>query len=175
MRFGRAQRRRSCRQSDSALQPTGRNAELCITPWNARPKPEASAAYWSPLPDPEPTQEWHRSISDTGWRPSRHQSRRFRGRGAAAPWVARNLAFVRAAFRSHISFPRSVLLCPGSAACRKTAIIPTVTHGDQNLSLRRRRQSRISNVTRWPLALRLRADPSKAHVFAHSVWRWREH
>ena len=31
-----------------------------LSPWNARPKPVASAAYWSPLPDPEPKaeQEW---------------------------------------------------------------------------------------------------------------------
>ncbi len=31
-----------------------------LSPWNARPKPVASAAYWSPLPDPEPKadEEW---------------------------------------------------------------------------------------------------------------------
>ena len=35
-----------------------------------RPKREASAAYWSPLPDPEPREErdWARSVHDTGWR-----------------------------------------------------------------------------------------------------------
>ena len=50
------------------------NLDRGISPWNARPKPEPSAAYWSPLPDPEPksSQEWRHSISDTGWRPSRH-------------------------------------------------------------------------------------------------------
>ena len=47
------------------------NMDRGISPWNARPKPEPSAAYWSPLPDPEP-REWARSISDTGWRLSRH-------------------------------------------------------------------------------------------------------
>ena len=31
-----------------------------ISPWNARPRAEPSAAYWSPLSDPEPldTQDW---------------------------------------------------------------------------------------------------------------------
>ena len=31
-----------------------------VSPWNARPKPQPTAAYWSPLPDPEPreAQEW---------------------------------------------------------------------------------------------------------------------
>ena len=31
-----------------------------ISPWNARPAPQPSAAYWSPLPDPEPVaeQDW---------------------------------------------------------------------------------------------------------------------
>ena len=28
------------------------NLDLGISPWNARPKPEPSAAYWSPLPEP---------------------------------------------------------------------------------------------------------------------------
>ena len=48
--------------------------DLGVSPWNARSKPEPSAAYWSPLPDPEPkaTQEWRAAISDTGWRVSRH-------------------------------------------------------------------------------------------------------
>ena len=36
------------------------NLDIGVSPWNARPKPEPSAAYWSPLPDPEPieSQEW---------------------------------------------------------------------------------------------------------------------
>ena len=37
------------------------NLDRGISPWNmARAKPEPSAAYWSPLPDPEPAaeQEW---------------------------------------------------------------------------------------------------------------------
>ncbi len=37
------------------------NLDLGISPWNGRPAPEASAAYWSPLPDPEP-------VSEQGWR-----------------------------------------------------------------------------------------------------------
>ena len=50
------------------------NLDLGISIWNARPKPQATAAYWSPLPDPEPREErgWARSISDTGWRYRRH-------------------------------------------------------------------------------------------------------
>ena len=50
------------------------NLDCGTSPWNARPKPEATAAYWSPLPDPEPREEreWARSISDTGWRYRRH-------------------------------------------------------------------------------------------------------
>ena len=46
------------------------NLDRGISPWNARPKPQPSAAYWSPLPDPEPksTQEWRHAVSDTGWR-----------------------------------------------------------------------------------------------------------
>ena len=46
------------------------NLDRGVSPWNARPKREASAAYWSPLPDPEPksSQEWRRAVSDTGWR-----------------------------------------------------------------------------------------------------------
>ena len=50
------------------------NLDCGISPWNARPKPEPSAAYWSPLPDPEPREEreWATSISDTGWRYRRH-------------------------------------------------------------------------------------------------------
>ena len=50
------------------------NLDIGVSPWNARPKPEPSAAYWSPLPDPEPREEreWAHSIHDTGWRVSRH-------------------------------------------------------------------------------------------------------
>ena len=50
------------------------NLDRGISPWNGRPKPVASAAYWSPLPDPEPREEreWANAISDTGWRYRRH-------------------------------------------------------------------------------------------------------
>ena len=50
------------------------NLDRGVSPWNARPKPEPSAAYWSPLPDPEPREEreWAHSLSDTGWRYRRH-------------------------------------------------------------------------------------------------------
>ena len=50
------------------------NLDRGISPWNARPKPKPTAAYWSLLPDPEPREEreWARSISDTGWRYRRH-------------------------------------------------------------------------------------------------------
>ena len=50
------------------------NLDRGISPWNARPKPEATAAYWSPLPDPEPKSEqlWRHSLDDDGWRLSRH-------------------------------------------------------------------------------------------------------
>ena len=46
------------------------NLDLGLSPWNARKKPEASAAYWSPLPDPEPREEreWARPLFDNGWR-----------------------------------------------------------------------------------------------------------
>ena len=37
------------------------NLDLGVSPWNARPAPEPSAAYWSPLPDPE-------SKADQDWR-----------------------------------------------------------------------------------------------------------
>ena len=37
------------------------NLDLGISPWNARRAPQATAAYWSPLPDPEPA-------SEQGWR-----------------------------------------------------------------------------------------------------------
>ena len=33
------------------------NLDLGISPWNSRQGTEASAAYWSPLPDPEPVSE----------------------------------------------------------------------------------------------------------------------
>ena len=36
------------------------NEIVGITPWNARSKPQATAGYWSPLPDPDP--------SEQGWR-----------------------------------------------------------------------------------------------------------
>ena len=40
------------------------NLDMGVSPWNGRPKPEPSAAYWSPLPDPEPleSQEWRWSL-----------------------------------------------------------------------------------------------------------------
>ena len=46
------------------------NLDRGISPWNARPVPEPSAAYWSPLPDPEPIEqrEWARPLFDSGWR-----------------------------------------------------------------------------------------------------------
>ena len=45
------------------------NLDLGVSPWNARPRPEASAAYWSPLPDPEPREDrgWARPLFDDGW------------------------------------------------------------------------------------------------------------
>ena len=44
--------------------------DCAVSPCNTRPKPEPSAAWWSPLPDPGPNQdrEWAHSISDPGWR-----------------------------------------------------------------------------------------------------------
>ena len=49
------------------------NLDRGISPWNARRKKEPSAAYWSPLPDPEPKSEqlWRTSLTDSGWRYSR--------------------------------------------------------------------------------------------------------
>ena len=49
------------------------NLDCGRSPWNARPKPQPSAAYWSPLPDPEPKSEqiWRQSLDDNGWRLSR--------------------------------------------------------------------------------------------------------
>ena len=57
---------------DRAREPP--NLDCGVSPWNARPKPEPSAAYWSPLPDPEPKSEqlWRESLSDSGWRYNRH-------------------------------------------------------------------------------------------------------
>ena len=42
------------------------NLDIGVSPWNARSKLEATAAYWSPLPDPEPldTQDWRWSPLD---------------------------------------------------------------------------------------------------------------
>lgn len=40
------------------------NLDIGVSPWNARKKPEATAAYWSPLPDPEPLEE-----QDWRWSP----------------------------------------------------------------------------------------------------------
>ena len=36
------------------------NLDLGISPWNARPRAVPTAAYWSPLPDPDPAEQ--------GWR-----------------------------------------------------------------------------------------------------------
>ena len=33
------------------------NLDLGISPWNSRQRPQSSAAYWAPLPDPEPLSE----------------------------------------------------------------------------------------------------------------------
>ena len=57
---------------DRAHNPS--NLDCGISPWNARPKPQPSAAYWSPLPDPEPREEreWAHSIHDTRLRFRRH-------------------------------------------------------------------------------------------------------
>ena len=56
---------------DRAHEPS--NLDCGVSPWNARAPREPSSAYWAPLPDPEPksSQEWRRSISDSGWRYSR--------------------------------------------------------------------------------------------------------
>ena len=50
------------------------NLDMGVSPWNSRSAPEPSAAYWSPLPDPEPKSEqlWRESLSDSGWRYRRH-------------------------------------------------------------------------------------------------------
>ena len=46
------------------------NLDMGISAWNARPRAVASAAYWSPLPDPEPREEreWAKPLFDGGWR-----------------------------------------------------------------------------------------------------------
>ena len=46
------------------------NLDMGISPWNARTPAEPSAAYWSPLPDPQPKSEqtWRESLDDNGWR-----------------------------------------------------------------------------------------------------------
>ena len=46
------------------------NLDMGVSIWNSRPKRPASAAYWSPLPDPEPVaeREWAKSIYDNGRR-----------------------------------------------------------------------------------------------------------
>ena len=53
---------------DKAHNPS--NMDRGVSPWNGRAKPVPSAAYWSPLPDPEPREEreWATSIHDSGWR-----------------------------------------------------------------------------------------------------------
>ena len=53
---------------DRAHEPS--NLDCGVSPWNSRPKPEPSAAYWSPLPDPVPKAErgWERSLFDDGRR-----------------------------------------------------------------------------------------------------------
>ncbi|MYE11886.1 MAG: hypothetical protein F4X99_09525 [Gammaproteobacteria bacterium] len=47
---------------DRAHEPS--NLDCGISPWNARPTAEPTAAYWSPLPDPEPLEE-----QDWRWSP----------------------------------------------------------------------------------------------------------
>ena len=46
------------------------NLDTGVSAWNARQKLEPSAAYWSPLPDPQPKSEqtWRESLDDNGWR-----------------------------------------------------------------------------------------------------------
>ena len=74
----RARKRRDARDAavidEFAAQPDrahrASNLDRGVSPWNARKKPAASAAYWSPLPDPEPREdrEWAKSIHDNGRR-----------------------------------------------------------------------------------------------------------
>ena len=33
------------------------NLDRGISPWNARPRLQSSAGYWSPLPDPDPAEQ----------------------------------------------------------------------------------------------------------------------
>ena len=64
----RAQKRQDARDAavidEFAAQPhrvhKASDLDRGISPWNARPAPQPSAAYWSPLPDPEPVaeQDW---------------------------------------------------------------------------------------------------------------------
>ena len=78
----REQRRRDARDAaiidEFAAQPErvqhASNLDRGVSPWNARPKPEPSAAYWSPLPDPEPKppRGWRWSPFADGWRYQRH-------------------------------------------------------------------------------------------------------
>ena len=46
------------------------NLDCGVSPWNARAPREASAAYWSPLPDPQPISEqlWRQSPFGSGRR-----------------------------------------------------------------------------------------------------------
>ena len=74
----RAQKRQDAKDAavidEFAAQPDrahrASNLDMGVSPWNARKRPEPSAAYWSPLPDPEPREEreWARSIYDNGRR-----------------------------------------------------------------------------------------------------------
>ena len=50
------------------------NLDRGVSPWNPRPKPQPTAAYWSPLPDPEPKPPRDRRWSPfaDGWRYQRH-------------------------------------------------------------------------------------------------------
>ena len=43
------------------------NLDIGVSPWNGRQKPQPTAAYWSPLPDPEPKSEqlWRESPFDS--------------------------------------------------------------------------------------------------------------
>ena len=46
------------------------NLDIGVSPWNGRKKAVPSAAYWSPLPDPEPREEreWARPLFESRWR-----------------------------------------------------------------------------------------------------------
>ena len=43
------------------------NLDIGVSPWNGRAKPQATAAYWSPLPDPAPkeSETWRWSLMNT--------------------------------------------------------------------------------------------------------------